>query len=175
MVGLTRCQSSLSSFSPRVISAGASGGGLSFIGALFKAFQPLQIISAGASGGGLSFIGALLKAFQPVQSMEIRGIPSKPSNPFKFNPEWLFDETFHNIIKDSWVSFSAYGAPAVIQFASNFKNLKQVVIPWVHEKRIRDEKELSLINSQLEFILHYEGDGHDSIASKEPLKTLEFR
>jgi hypothetical protein len=146
VVGLTRWQSSLSSFSPRVISAGASGGGLSFIGAVFKAFQPLQ-------------------------RLEIRGIPSKPSNPFKFNPEWLFNETFHNIIKDSWVAFSAYGALAVIQFASNFKKLKQVV----HEKRIRDEKELSLVNSQLEFILHSEGDGHDSIASKEALKTLEFR
>jgi hypothetical protein len=145
-VGLTRWQSSLSSSSLRVISAGASGGGLSFIGVVFKAFQPLQ-------------------------RLEIRGIPSKPSNPFKFNHEWLFDETFHNIIKYSWVLFSAYEAPAVIQFASNFKNLKQVV----HEKRIRDEKELSLVNSQLEFILHSEGDGHDSIASKEALKTLEFR
>jgi hypothetical protein len=62
----------------------------------------------------------------------------------------------------------------VIQFASNFKNMKQVVIPWVHEKRIRDEKMFSLINSQLEFILHSEGDGHESIASKEALKTLEF-
>jgi hypothetical protein len=97
MVGLTRWQSSLSSFNLRIISAGASGGGLSFIGALFKAFQPLQ-------------------------RLEIRGIPSKPSNPFKFNPEWLLDETFHNVVKDSWVPFSAYGAPAVIQFASNFKN-----------------------------------------------------
>lgn len=49
------------------------------------------------------------------------------------------------------------------------------MLPWAHEKRIRDEQEIACLESQLEAIRQSEGDGYESVASKEALKALELR
>jgi hypothetical protein len=69
--------------------------------------------------------------------LKLEGSPIKPAAPFKFNPSWLKDKSFQHLIRTNWSFIRNTEESLVgIQFATNLKSLKKLVIPW--EKRKTD-------------------------------------
>jgi hypothetical protein len=72
--------------------------------------------------------------------LDLEGFPIKPTAPFKFNPSWLKDESFQQLIMTNWTPIrNTEETPAGIQFATNLKTLKKLVIPWAKEKQTSKE------------------------------------
>jgi hypothetical protein len=108
--------------------------------------------------------------------IEIFGGPSKPTNPFKFNLEWLLDEIFQNLVKATWVpGDEGSNTPRVVQFVVNLKWVKKITIDWAREKGKREEYELKYVEAQIELITQSDGEGYLSEASRVSLRELEVR
>jgi hypothetical protein len=75
--------------------------------------------------------------------LEFRQGFEKPTNPFKFNKNWLEDDSFLELIKDHWIPFRQDSPQSTtFQFTENMKRIKEVVKPWDFQKRKNEEKEL---------------------------------
>jgi hypothetical protein len=108
--------------------------------------------------------------------MEIATGPRKPPSPFKFNSEWLKEESFISLVKDHWMPFDAnVGAQAGVQFVENIQRIKQATIAWARAKKQRDMQDLIDIEATLQVIYDSEGGGFVSTTSKEELRELEGR
>jgi hypothetical protein len=97
-----------------------------------------------------------------------------PASPFKFNVEWLKEESFTELVKEHWIPFDPNsGTPTVVHFVSNLKKVKQATITWAHLKRVREEQDLKEVEEALNAIYESDGGGHSSPDSKDRLLQLE--
>jgi hypothetical protein len=104
------------------------------------------------------------------------GGPQKSASPFKFNSTWLKDEGFQKLVKSNWIHLQdSEGISAAIQFVTNLKRIKKLVIPWEKTKQKEDERELKSIEDQLDVIYQDTDYGFSSGSSRENLKSLEVR
>jgi hypothetical protein len=55
----------------------------------------------------------------------------------------------------------------------NLKRVKKMVIPWAHDKRSREEKELKQIEAQLDHTSQSVDGGFSTLEAKVSLKALE--
>jgi hypothetical protein len=103
-----------------------------------------------------------------------RNGPKKSATPFKFNANWLKEDSFQKLVKDNWTPLQdSRETPAAIQFMDNLKLIKRLVIPWEKTKQKEEEQELKSIEDQLEEIYQNIDYGFSSDTSRETLKTLE--
>jgi hypothetical protein len=59
----------------------------------------------------------------------------KPTSPFKFNSEWIKEESYTELVKTHWVPFDASsGEPTTIQFVENLKKVKKATVEWDSQK-----------------------------------------
>lgn len=108
--------------------------------------------------------------------LELTGRGQKPPSPFKFNVEWIKDESYVNLVKSLWISLDPHPpACASISFVENLKRVKQASIIWAKEKKERDECELRYIESLLLRKMQGDGGGFISEEEKEYLTRLEKR
>jgi hypothetical protein len=106
--------------------------------------------------------------------LEIVGGPIKPPSPFKYNPSWDLEESFHNLVKEGWEQWQEGGeVVAGVHFASNLKRVKQRVIIWEKDKRARDDRDLKETEEALQDFYDSEGEGFATPDSKEALMVLE--
>eukprot|EP01018_Ginkgo_biloba_P032904 Gb_28853 [translate_table: standard] len=78
-------------------------------------------------------------------------VGKRPRSPFKFNPRWLAEDDFVQLVKGLWLPFDyTLMESASIQFESNLKTIKLASIGWVHAKKIKDEKDLVEVEKHLE-------------------------
>jgi arginine utilization protein RocB len=84
----------------------------------------------------------------------------KPPCPSKLNHEWLKEEYFLQLLKDSCTPFnrSLYES-TIIQFLQNLKKAKQIAIQWSKKKREKEDKLLQEVE--------------EALASKISMKFLE--
>ena len=60
----------------------------------------------------------------------------RPRSPFKFNANWLANDGFVSLLKNSWKVFNgSLGLPSASQFAMNLKTIKEVSISWSLQKK----------------------------------------
>lgn len=106
--------------------------------------------------------------------MEVVGSSLKHPSPFKFNSEWLKEESFLHLVKDNWSSFDQnYDIPIIVQFSRNLKKVKRAIVEWAHLKHQRDEHELLDIEIALQDLYELDGWGLVTPNSREALKFLE--
>jgi len=57
--------------------------------------------------------------------LEVEKGRRKPNSPLKFNPEWLKEESFIDLVKEQWVPFDPNSEDDVaVQFVCNLKKVK---------------------------------------------------
>jgi hypothetical protein len=106
----------------------------------------------------------------------MEGGPQKPATPFKFNSSWLKDESFQQLVKSNWIDIrDSEGNPTGIQFATNLKRIKKLVIPWEKTKQKVEEQELQSIEEQLRLIQEDSDSGFITSSARDNLKRLEAR
>jgi len=74
---------------------------------------------------------------------ELKGRARKPPSPFKFNPRWLKDASFCELVRSLWIPIPQDSQEFVgVLFMENLHRVKQATIIWAKDKRIQDEQEL---------------------------------
>ena len=72
-------------------------------------------------------------------------------SPFKFDSIWLKYVEIREFIKSAWDPYDAFIPTfASIQFNNNLKKTKDLVVPWIFDKRIAQSVDLTSIESFLE-------------------------
>eukprot|EP00253_Pinus_taeda_P027166 PITA_27166 len=105
--------------------------------------------------------------------LEIQGPFRKPKAPFKFNPTWLMDQNYTQMIKDFWASHPIQGsAPLAKGFCRNLAEIKHLTIEWAREKRNREAIQLSQIEVALCSLTDEKGQGF--ITADEKYKLIEM-
>lgn len=108
--------------------------------------------------------------------LELKGDLRKPPSPFKFNAGWLKDSSFTDLVNAHWTHLDvSNGNRATVRFMENFKRIKKATITWVHEKKVRDEDELSNIEAWINSKTEGEGPGFFFEGDKEDLIWFEKR
>ncbi|KAH9298238.1 hypothetical protein KI387_029920, partial [Taxus chinensis] len=71
--------------------------------------------------------------FPIVLDIEDDGV--KQGAPFKFNPAWILDQDFNNLVKENWRPFDPSTSNYVCQqFHDSLRNLKQLASKWASSK-----------------------------------------
>ena len=75
--------------------------------------------------------------------MQVLNDDIRPRSPFKFNANWLANEGFVSLLKNSWkVFYESLVLSSATQFAMNLKIIKEVSISWSVQKKSQDLKDL---------------------------------
>jgi hypothetical protein len=74
--------------------------------------------------------------------------------PFKFNPQWMREDSFNNLVKLVW-SDTTLTAPGDAQgnIVRKFSRLKALTIHWLKEKKEMEQADLNRIEQELEDLL----------------------
>ena len=76
--------------------------------------------------------------------LEMKGPNQKPGSPFKFNPAWLKEASYNNLVKATWRSMvGEQGVYLAQSFMDNLNHMKKSTIEWAKEKKIKEEDDLS--------------------------------
>jgi len=62
--------------------------------------------------------------------MEITLGIQKPPNHFKFNSEWLKEESFLSLVKEHWTPYDANLGERGVKFMENIRRVKQATLEW---------------------------------------------
>lgn len=97
----------------------------------------------------------------------------KPKTPLKFNSSWLKYEKFHQIIKDTWITFSQDGDKIPVEvIVNNLTRLKHRRIVWAKEKQNMEEENLWKIKVDLANLVDSDNNGFISPKAKMKLTQL---
>jgi len=108
--------------------------------------------------------------------IELQDKNRRVSSPFKFFEGWLSDPSFLELVRALWAPIlEKTQVPTVILFVENLKRLKQATKGWAREKKKKNDRELSDIDSSLTELQDGVGQGFYSQEAKDILYGLEKR
>jgi hypothetical protein len=75
----------------------------------------------------------------------------KPPSPFKFNPLWLEDVEYMNLVEKEWISFDPNSKLniACFQFIFALKKVNKATLDWVSKKKRKMDKDLKFAEKDL--------------------------
>jgi len=96
------------------------------------------------------------------------------ASPFKFNLEWLKEDSFIELVKWQWIPIDFDSGEAItVQFVANLKKVKRTIKAWESQKCARDEKDLLDTKVALKSIYESAARGYETQESKDILIQLE--
>ena len=85
--------------------------------------------------------------------LQIQNIETKPTAPFKFNPAWLLEEYYPNLIGDTWRLLEENpNINFMKQLSENLKKVKKVTKPWDTVYTTDKQKQLMVVEKSLKDI-----------------------
>jgi hypothetical protein len=108
--------------------------------------------------------------------LDLRGRVHRTPSPFKFFEGWLQDLEYQALVHKLWIPIGQYlDTHVVVHFLENLKRIKHETITLAHEKKLKEEQELKLIEQSLLDWQDGNGMGFFSRVDKEDLVRLEHR
>eukprot|EP00253_Pinus_taeda_P024332 PITA_24332 len=106
--------------------------------------------------------------------LKILGPHHKPKAPFKFNHVWLQDPKYISLVTGFWSTNPINREESLMKcFCNSLSKLKHLSITWAREKLIRENSQLTQIESKMSTLLDERSLGFNSAADKAHLIELE--
>jgi hypothetical protein len=108
--------------------------------------------------------------------LQIVGNVNKHKTPFKFNHAWLLEPDFNFLVRSKWRDMEDWQEPSTMNtLVAKLKGLKEVVIKWKKEKRLKLKVELCDLEQKIEDIYFSCPSQFFSKEDKDLISSYELR